>query len=30
MKCNDCDEKAVVEIEGMSFCEDCSEEYSQE
>ena len=30
MNCNDCDEKATVEIDGMNFCEDCAEEYNQE
>ena len=30
MKCNDCEEKACCEIDGISFCEDCAEEYEQE
>ena len=30
MICNDCDEKATVEINGMNFCEDCAEEYEGE
>ena len=30
MKCNDCGETATEEINGMSFCVDCAEEYEQE
>ena len=30
MICNDCEEKAVVEIDGMNFCEDCAEDYNNE
>jgi hypothetical protein len=30
MKCNDCDEKAICEVDGMSFCEDCCDEYEQD
>jgi len=30
MKCNDCEEKACCEIDGINFCEDCAEEYEQE
>ena len=30
MKCNDCDENAVVELDGTNFCEDCAEEYENE
>ena len=30
MKCNDCNEEAICEIDDMHFCEDCAEEYEQE
>jgi hypothetical protein len=30
MKCNDCDEKATHEVDGMNFCDECAEEYGQE
>lgn len=30
MKCNDCDEKAIIDIDNMHFCEECADEYEQE
>lgn len=30
MKCNDCEEKATCEVDGMNFCDDCCEEYEAE
>lgn len=30
MICNDCDEKATVEVDGIMFCEDCADDYEQE
>ena len=30
MKCNDCGEKALEQINEMWFCEECAEEYEQE
>ena len=30
MICNDCGEKATVELDGMNFCQDCADEYNEE
>mgnify|MGYP006268178363 CR=1 FL=1 len=30
MLCNDCGEKASIEIDSMNFCEDCADEYQSE
>jgi hypothetical protein len=30
MKCNDCDQDAVQEVDDMLFCDDCIEEYAEE
>lgn len=30
MKCNDCEENAVKEMDGINFCEDCAEDYEDE
>lgn len=30
LKCNDCEEQATAEIDGMTFCSDCAEEYEGE
>lgn len=29
-KCTDCDENAVVQLDGLSFCAECAEEYEEE
>jgi len=30
MKCNDCDDKGILEIDGMVFCVECADEYEGE
>jgi len=30
MKCNDCDEQATANVDELSFCADCAEEYESE
>ena len=30
MKCVDCGENAVVELDTMTFCAECAEEYEEE
>jgi uncharacterized Zn ribbon protein len=30
MKCNDCEDNAIQEVDGMYFCEECIEEFAEE